>query len=373
MVKGSTAPSSITTRSRQAAAAGLGAGGASRAPTTPKSKSVAKALGSSAQAAGSLSRSSGAGAGSEPAAKRRRVGLQSSARVVQSRPSTRAKQTLMLTALTRAIKVELVTINDDSSIISFGRAVRVLAHYRDWIPLLLCRKEFYETISEEKGRYLNTIRKRALALYPLAAAAAEVTPVPRPRMRHAFVLLSQMESVQLGKCNLLHHALRDGATDRVRQLVELGMNVNALTRTRQPTYPLLLTNSDRKPQSKLIVELLLDHGAAVNCSGSKGLTPLMHFARYRGTQETVQILLKRGASVKQLDGRGNTALHHAVSGDLESIQLLLAAGADITKRNNAKETPLDVAEDSPDAHSGAAALLEAAAKEPSKVHGLLSQ
>jgi len=58
------------------------------------------------------------------------------------------------------------------------------------------------------------------------------------------------------------------------------------------------------------VEVLLSHGANVNCKGDKGETPLYE-AVQRGQHTTVEVLLNHGANVNCKDDKENTPLHEA--------------------------------------------------------------
>ncbi len=61
----------------------------------------------------------------------------------------------------------------------------------------------------------------------------------------------------------------------------------------------------------------------------------------------IQQFLQQEIGLDVADGEGNTALHHAAGwGRLENLRLLLAAGADASRRNQEGNTPLDVAEES---------------------------
>jgi len=92
------------------------------------------------------------------------------------------------------------------------------------------------------------------------------------------------------------------------------------------------------------VQFLLEHGANPDAMDAGGSTPLMHSC-VLGYREMVALLLSHKAEVNRQDRVMNyTALHYAAQkGDTEIIQLLLAAGADKTIREELDGTPLDVA------------------------------
>jgi len=68
------------------------------------------------------------------------------------------------------------------------------------------------------------------------------------------------------------------------------------------------------------VEVLLSHGANVNCKGDKGETPL-HEAVQRGQRTTVEVLLSHGANVNCKDDKGNTPLHEAARCECHNTEL----------------------------------------------------
>jgi ankyrin repeat protein len=90
------------------------------------------------------------------------------------------------------------------------------------------------------------------------------------------------------------------------------------------------------------VALLLKNGADVNDIGIEGNA--LHWHR---SPEIMPSLIRHGADVNAVDGYGNTPLHGALSSFLRSstkktVELLLAAGADVNIKNNGGLTPLDV-------------------------------
>lgn len=94
------------------------------------------------------------------------------------------------------------------------------------------------------------------------------------------------------------------------------------------------------------LEALLAAGAAVNAVNHEGCTPL-HMAVSGpccctpACSATVQLLLAAGADVTLPDVRGRAALHlSAMLVDLGALQQLLAAGADANAATHDRETPL---------------------------------
>jgi ankyrin repeat protein len=72
---------------------------------------------------------------------------------------------------------------------------------------------------------------------------------------------------------------------------------------------------------------------------SYGYRPL-HYAAWFGTVETIRLLLEAGAEVMALDAYGETALHYAARfASAENVTKLLLAGADAQAVNSYGETP----------------------------------
>jgi ankyrin repeat protein len=108
--------------------------------------------------------------------------------------------------------------------------------------------------------------------------------------------------------------------------------------------------------------VLLDAGADVNARARNKFdnTPLQ-VSLLTSSREVARLLLARGADVNARQAEGITALHEAAqSGDVESIRMLLRAGADPKATSGKFGTPCDLARKSK--HAKAARLLEEAMK-----------
>lgn len=89
-----------------------------------------------------------------------------------------------------------------------------------------------------------------------------------------------------------------------------------------------------------MVQLLLKKGASVKDQNLAGQTPL-HEAVRLGNVPVASVLLKGGAGVNVADGQGNTPLHNLVLFDsLDMGELLLANGADLGAKNKDGRTVL---------------------------------
>jgi len=80
------------------------------------------------------------------------------------------------------------------------------------------------------------------------------------------------------------------------------------------------------------VEQFLAHGGEVNTRNAQGQTLLAAAAIYQWPK-IVRLLLEHSADPNALDERGRTPLHHAATHSIDSVKLLLAAGADAKARD----------------------------------------
>ena len=164
-------------------------------------------------------------------------------------------------------------------------------------------------------------------------------------------------------------AIRDGDAPAVRKLIDDGADVNA--RDAEGSTPLILASFYASPKC---VELLLEKGADANAANEDGVTaliraatnhektrllvdagakvrvrtadlgnaPLILAARRAGNSRTVRLLLERGANATERNNAGiSPIISGAASGDLETVQFLLDAGAkaeDFPKTNDLRAT-----------------------------------
>jgi hypothetical protein len=93
-----------------------------------------------------------------------------------------------------------------------------------------------------------------------------------------------------------------------------------------------------------VMRILLEHGADPDRGDSENNMPL-HTASYWGNVAAVRLLLDAGANVDPIESRfGSTPLMDAaLKGHRDIVQLLLAAGAEPTRRESAGQTAEDKA------------------------------
>ena len=137
-----------------------------------------------------------------------------------------------------------------------------------------------------------------------------------------------------------------GHTRTVMRLLDVGCDPNAqLWNGRRPLHNVVLVDDEES------VRLLLERGAAVNSTDARGATPLIVAARalLRPDSATISMLLDAGADPASRDEAGRTPLHWATEcGRPAAIRQLLDAGADRDSCDNHGRTPHQIALSRPD-------------------------
>jgi ankyrin repeat protein len=140
----------------------------------------------------------------------------------------------------------------------------------------------------------------------------------------------------------LHCAVSGGSVEAASFLVSRGAPISALDG--QGKTPLFWAVEKGRSET---AKFLIAHGADVNGTNAFGSTPLLTAARDTVSPELMKLLIKAGANVRITDGQGENALHKLAwygypPKNVETAQLLLDAGADITAKNKEGKTPLDI-------------------------------
>ncbi|HJS73563.1 MAG TPA: ankyrin repeat domain-containing protein [Vicinamibacteria bacterium] len=135
----------------------------------------------------------------------------------------------------------------------------------------------------------------------------------------------------------LFEAAGSGDIDRVRTLLEQGVDVNAA----QGDGMSALHNAARSGNAA-VAELLIDRGANLEAKTRLGDHRPLHVASASGRSAVVAILVAAGADVNALTTTGAAPLHFAAaSGNADTVAALLAAGAELDVREPVwGQTPL---------------------------------
>jgi ankyrin repeat protein len=150
-------------------------------------------------------------------------------------------------------------------------------------------------------------------------------------------------------------AIRNGDLPAIRKLLDGGAGVHA--RDSEGNTPLILASFYASPEC---VELLIERGADVNAANKVGITPLIRAAT---SYEKIRLLVAAGANVQVRTALGNTPLILAVrrAGNSRTVQLLLKRGADAAESNDSGISPVLAAAASGDLET-LRLLLDAGAK-----------
>ena len=129
-------------------------------------------------------------------------------------------------------------------------------------------------------------------------------------------------------------AIRDADAEAVGKLIEAGANVNA--RDAEGNTPLILASFYASPEC---VELLIENGADVNAANQAGATALIRAAT---GHEKTRLLAAAGANVRVRTALGNTPLILAArrADNSRTVKLLLERGADANERKDAGVSPV---------------------------------
>jgi len=114
-----------------------------------------------------------------------------------------------------------------------------------------------------------------------------------------------------------------GSPTALRSLLDSGLNPNSKT----PNGTTLLMMAASDPEK---VRLLVAHGANVNARADGGVDALAIASSYRGTAESLRVLLDAGArpqAPEDVHVRRAPLVFSAMNGDLENVKLLLSRGA----------------------------------------------
>lgn len=121
-----------------------------------------------------------------------------------------------------------------------------------------------------------------------------------------------------------------GTAAELKAKLDAGLDPNTITA--EGTSLLMMAATDAEK-----VKLLIDRGADVRAKAKSGFTALLVATTYRGSSESVKLMLEHGAEVnpdKDVMYNATPLFMAAVAGDRDNIALLRAKGADPNRRMN---------------------------------------
>ncbi len=138
---------------------------------------------------------------------------------------------------------------------------------------------------------------------------------------------------------MLIQAAMAGELPTVRDLVAEGADID-FTNTKGVTPLMAAAHWGRSA----VVSLLLEHDAAVDVTEQSGGRNALMYSCLSGDPQTTEYILKAGADVNSKDCDGRTALMMAaINGEANVVKPLVKAGADVTVRDALGYTALDLA------------------------------
>ena len=124
----------------------------------------------------------------------------------------------------------------------------------------------------------------------------------------------------------LHTWCKEGKYKKVEEFITTCTDLSSRLAYRRGVFgytPLHESVSNGRPK---VLQLLLDHGADVNCRANGGYTPL-HLAAFTGHTDCVRVLLENSANISETDDYGKTPMQTAeLSARSDVLKVLKSAG-----------------------------------------------
>ena len=158
-----------------------------------------------------------------------------------------------------------------------------------------------------------------------------------------FSINVKAEKLDINELNLqLAYASHNGDLEQVKSLIKLGADVNNSV---DEYNGMALGNAAGEGHLAVVKYLVEKAHANINLKLSDGGYTILMDACIGGNLDVISYLIDNGADVNFTDSRGDTALINVSrNGNLEVVKLLVDKGAVINYQNDQKETALTVAE-----------------------------
>ncbi len=155
-------------------------------------------------------------------------------------------------------------------------------------------------------------------------------------------------NVTVDAADVLHKAVQYRYQEITDILLSSGIDPNCKDDYNRSALHYALKNGYNQA-SEVLAKKLINAGSDVNARDNYGATPL-HFLTESNSgavmEKMLPFLLEKGADINAQNNDGLTPLHHAIRWrNIESIEHLIQAGADVTIATKERETALDLAKE----------------------------
>ncbi len=229
---------------------------------------------------------------------------------------------------------------------------RDLQDQKDWISLFIGKGADINLVDNEgKSPLLIAFDKNDEEIIQfLIEKGADVNVIDKNGKTPLLYVLKAFES-SINEDNYYGHE-RNDKVELIKLLLNKGADVNVIDKNGKTPLLYVLKASgssineddyydsyernDKVELIKLLIKLLLNKGADVNIAGSEGYTPLF-MAIAKQDKDIVSLLVEKGAKVTTLFN-GRPILDYALAkGQLEIVNILVGAGADLDVISAVKE------------------------------------
>ncbi|WP_353283576.1 ankyrin repeat domain-containing protein [Wolbachia endosymbiont (group A) of Pogonocherus hispidulus] len=166
------------------------------------------------------------------------------------------------------------------------------------------------------------------------------TPLDLAVQKNYIDIIEFLKKTQLDLDKELLAVANGDDLNRVKALVSQGASLEAKDNSDNTPLHNACNNGHVK-----VVEYLVEEGASLKAKNKDGEAPLHVAVQHDGTLEVIEFILSRDLSgINDITNNGKTPLHLAIRGDKpNTVELLLRKGASIAVKDKNGKTPLDLA------------------------------